>query len=203
MNSFEYFKFNINGISRNDIDAAYFLMSPERKEKCDRFRVEKEKIVCIAADMLLRKLLSERTGLSQNEIRFYEGNNGKPYLSDLSYFFNISHAGDYIAIALCKDAEIGIDIEKIRPVRHRLLSHFCTDSDMDFIFGDKKELFSDEVIEDREILTRVFRVWTYKEAYVKSIGESILEYAKMISYDEGNCVETRFKEYRQCIVVRD
>lgn len=201
MNDIECFKFNINEISRTEIDAAYFLMSEERREKCDRYKADKERLICIAADMQVRRLLSERTGIPAEELIFEYGEKGKPYLVNGRYFFNISHSGGYIAVVLSKNNEVGIDIEKIKPVKLRLLSHFCTEQDMAFIVGESKDAFCSDVIENFEILSRIFRVWTYKEAYVKSIGESIAERAKEFSFDEKNCIESHFSCYRQCIVV--
>ena len=59
------------------------------------------------------------------------------------------------------------------------------------------------LIEDKCILERVFRVWTYKEAYVKSIGGRLVGTAQTVSFDEAKCYESVFGEYRQCIVTTE
>ena len=56
------FRIHTKDISRSRIDAAYFLMSPERRERCDRYLREDDKVLCILSDMLLREKLSEKLG---------------------------------------------------------------------------------------------------------------------------------------------
>ena len=86
----EIFTLDIKKISRTEIDAAYFSMSSERRKKCDGFRFQSDKDLCVAADMLLRRVLSEKTGLPPEELVFSVSENGKPYLENGEYHFNVS-----------------------------------------------------------------------------------------------------------------
>lgn len=195
------FRICTKDISRSRIDAAYFLMSPERRERCDRFVREKDKILCILSDMLLRERLSEKLGANPEEFEFSIGENGKPYLHGNPCFFSVSHAGDYVAVALNEKHAVGIDIEKIRPIDFNMLSYFCTEKDVEFIFAGKTRVKG--TITDEKLLERAFRVWTYKEAYVKSVGGRLLQIAPKISFDEKNCQEDSFDGYRQCTVIAE
>ncbi|MBQ3537874.1 MAG: 4'-phosphopantetheinyl transferase superfamily protein [Clostridia bacterium] len=195
------FRIHTKDISRSRIDAAYFLMSPERRERCDRYLREDDKVLCILSDMLLREKLSEKLGIAREELEFSTGENGKPYLHGNPCFFSVSHAEEYVAVALNEKHSVGIDIEKIRPIDFNMLSYFCTEKDIDFIYQGTERVKG--TITDKMLLERAFRVWTYKEAYVKSVGGRLLKIAPKISYDEKNCQEDSFEGYRQCIVTAE
>ena len=66
---------------------------------------------------LRRKMLSEVVGVSADKLRFVDERDGKPQVLNADGCdFNISHSGDYVAVAVAQVA-VGVDIEKIRPVR--------------------------------------------------------------------------------------
>ena len=71
-----------------------------------------------SAESLARKMLAEATGEKPENIVFYRGENGKP-LTRLPLFFNCSHSGDHVVCAVSKK-EIGVDLERIRPVHERM-----------------------------------------------------------------------------------
>lgn len=181
----EIYKLDIRKISCENLRTAYFIMSEERKTKCRALRREEDRKLCIAADMLIRKILSEKCGIKPEDIIFSETQNGKPFSVNCSLPFSISHSGDYAAVAVGNKNSIGIDIEKIRPVKAGVMRYFCSDADVEYInAGQTKGL-----IEDPVILERLFRVWTFKESYVKCRGTGIGdETIKDISFDaECSC----------------
>lgn len=175
-------KQDIRKMSCNDLGAAYFVMSPERRKKCDKFINEHDKKLCIAADKLLRETLSELTGLKENELVFDVEDGGKPYLKNGECFFNISHSGDYVVVAAGKEKRVGIDIERIREVKTRLLTSVCVQKEIEYILGDI--VLPGEYLQDEKICERFFRVWTYKEAYLKFTGEGITDDLKKNIYGE-------------------
>ncbi len=189
----EIFTLDIKRISRTEIDAAYFSMSEDRRKRCDSLRFQADKDLCIAADMLLRRVLSEKLGIPAENIAFSATENGKPYLKNGSCHFSISHSGDIAAVAVNKNSPVGIDVEKIRPVPARIARRVFSESDMRFVFGDC--VVPDGKIEDRETLVRFYKVWTYKEAFVKMTGEGITDDLKSFSYEENNCVSMMFDGY--------
>lgn len=197
MNTTDVVILNTDKISRDEIKAAYFLMSAQRREKCDRFLRDEDKILCIVSDMLLRRELSQKTGILSENIEFIYGENGKPYLKNREYFFSVSHAGNMVAAAFNKDNEVGIDIEKIRPMKAGTLKFFCTDKDRDFIFSSAS---MPEIISEAESLDRIFRVWTFKEAYVKTVGGRFFELASSVSFDAAKCREGLVDDYRFCVI---
>ncbi len=185
VNNTNIYKLNIDTISRSEFGAAYFLMADERKARCDSYFREDDKKRCIAADMLLRRVLSEAVGIPEKLLEFGIYEKGKPYLKNQKCFFSVSHSGKAVAVAVNKDSEVGIDIEELRPVKASVAKHFFTQNEIEFVF--RRDFIPDGIIEDRETLERFFKVWTYKEAYVKMTGKGITDDIKKISYDEKNC----------------
>ena len=189
----EIYTLDIKKISRTEIDAAYFSMSSERRKKCDGFRFQSDKDLCVAADMLLRRVLSEKTGLPPEELVFSVSENGKPYLENGEYHFNVSHSGNMVAVAVNESCPVGIDVEKIRPVSARISKRVFSDADMRFVFDGP--VIPEGLLEDRETLLRFFTVWTYKEAFVKMTGEGICGNIKILSYDKNNCITEIYGDY--------
>lgn len=197
----EIFALDIKRISRTDIDAAYFSMSEDRRKKCDGFRFQAAKDLCIAADMLLRRVLSEKLGVPSEALSFAVTHKGKPYLQNGGYHFNISHSGDMVAVAVSKDSPVGIDIEQIKPVSAGIARRVFSEGDLCFVFGDA--VIPDGKIEDRDTLVRFFKVWTYKEAFVKMTGEGISDDLKCFSYDENKCSTRVFDDYVLTVITEN
>lgn len=86
-------------------------------------------------------------------VEFERTDRGKPILKDSEWRFNASHSGDYLLVALSRGREVGVDIERVRPVyyRERLVERF----------------FPDDVITDAESFCRA---WVRREALLKGIG---------------------------------
>lgn len=103
---------------------------------------------------LILKIASEKLGHTP-EIKI--GKNGKPYIDGLH--FNLSHSGNLIACAFSDD-EVGIDVEKIRSYRPRVLKSF-----------HPAEVARVEKSEDKD--TEFYKIWTMKEAYLKFLGTGI------------------------------
>lgn len=86
---------------------------------------------------------------------------GKPFLRGSDWRFNLSHSRGVRLLAIARGAELGIDVERVRPLRQRtaLLSR-C------FTVSEQARLAQ---ASDRELL----RHWAAKEALVKAIGRGI------------------------------
>lgn len=179
-------KLDIRTISRSDFDAAYFLMDEKRKEKCSGYKNDSDKKLCIAADMLLRKALSEIFSVNEKDFVFDVDERGKPYLVNYYCNFNISHSGDYIAICINKNKRVGIDIEKIRPVKRTLIERVCAEEEKQYIFSGFE--IKGSSFDEKELCERFFRVWTYKEAILKLTGEGIRGNLKEIVFSPEDCL---------------
>ncbi len=180
----EVFLLNTDEISSSVIADAYFVMSEERRAVCDNLKINEDKIRCISADYLARLVLSLKTGLSYKEIKFEKSRDGKPELVNGRGHFNISHSGKYVALAFNEQKRVGVDVEYIRPIKTGLLSRVCSDDEISFVFGSR--LIPSDTIGNKDILERFFRLWTYKEAFLKCIGTGIAAEIKKTPFDM-NC----------------
>lgn len=73
----------------------------------------------VAARWGLREALSRYLGEKPGEIELTEDERGKPRLAEdpLRLRFNLSHSGALALVAVCRDHEVGVDVERIEPGR--------------------------------------------------------------------------------------
>lgn len=192
-------KINIKEIGEGEYRSAYFLMSEQRKKKCSAYKNTDDKKLCIAADLLLRKMLSEKFSISKADIVIKTAENGKPYTEIPGAFFSLSHSGCYAAAAV-GESELGVDIEKIRPVKAGVARYFCSTADLQYIFGDKTDFAPAELLTQPEQLRRFFEVWTFKEAYFKRQGLGIWKYAAEIDFQPHKKLLEYPEHYVLCAV---
>lgn len=85
---------------------------------------------------------------------------GKPFLTN-GLNFNISHSGSLVVCALSVDANLGIDVERIKTIKIN-----------DFIKQWSKEEWNSISLADDTHL-EFFRFWTRKEAIIKANGKGL------------------------------
>ena len=118
---------------------ALALLPEERREKALRIRREEARLRSIGASLLLRA-----AGL---EPPFACGEHGKPYIPGGPHF-SLTHSGTLAALAV-SDTPVGLDIEKIAPVR-RAAARALTIAERRFAY-----------------------LWTRKEAVLKCTGAGL------------------------------
>lgn len=139
----------------------YHHLSDFRREKADRLRFDKNRLLSVGASVLLDYGLRE-WGLREKTMRYALDKNGKPYFEDHpSLHFNISHSEKQVLVALA-DREIGCDIEKIRPIDQRIAARFFCAEEYDRIMQEP-----DTAAQSRMF----FRLWTMKESFIKATGD--------------------------------
>ena len=128
------------------------LLPHERQEKIARYRFEKDKLLSLAAGLLIRRAIGE------SEIAL--GEHGKPYAQN-GVYFSVSHSGRVAAIAV-DDIELGLDVEELpAPDRLKIADRFYHPREREVVHAAEEE-------------ERAFcRIWTRKEAYLKMTGEGI------------------------------
>ncbi len=144
--------FTDNGL----FEKLYSALNESEKEKVDRIRPQKEKMLSLGARSLLRHALKEQ-GLDPDAVSILTGEHGKPYVKDNPFFFSISHSGDKVIVAV-SDKEIGCDIELVSDYNPKISERFFTPEENSFIDSraDKSAAF--------------YRVWTLKESFMKATG---------------------------------
>ncbi len=117
---------------------------------------------------LLRKLLSQYTGVEPRELEFTSGPNGKPaVVGGANPRFSLSRSQNIVVFALALREDLGVDVEVIRP--------------LDDFEGMVKRCLTAR--EGANLLRRCesgrleafFESWTCKEAYLKATGQGITD----------------------------
>ena len=153
-----------------------------RKEKADRLKDENKRKLSLAADMLVRKSISEELGIKKEDIVFETNENGKPYAVGLDIHFSLSHSGEYVFLAL-SDKPVGIDAEKVRDVNTDIADRMFTNEERQYVFK-----------EEEKIKERFFEIWTKKEAYVKMLGGKVSDFLGF-SVLEKNIETKKYEDY--------
>lgn len=138
-------------------DQLLSLLQPQRREQLLSFRSEMDRKRCGAAGLLLWEHLYH--GHPENYTVSYN-KTGKPHVCGAP-FFNLSHSGDFVMLAL-SDTPVGCDIE--RPRKSVLSHHVFHPRELDLISG-----ISPGEKRDRQFL----KLWTAKEAFLKALGTGI------------------------------
>ena len=163
-------------------DTWYARMPQTRRTRCDRFRQEADRKRCITAYALLSYALNELTGKRSCTWNVTEGADGKPYLTDIPVFFNISHSGERIALAL-SPMEVGCDVESKSANALSIAKRFFSENEHAYILAAP-----DEKTRSRDFT----RLWTMKESVVKCCGEGIRRPFRDFSVvdEEGGITDT-------------
>lgn len=138
------------------------LLNTEEKARAARFRFDRDQTCYILTRGVLRHLLGGYLQLPADELSFEVGEHGKPALSGAKLEFNVSHSGSYSLLGFCRGRRVGVDVEEIRPRK-------SVDLVAEHHFADG-ELAGVLEAEGDERLTRFYRCWTRKEAYMKATG---------------------------------
>ncbi|MED0766360.1 4'-phosphopantetheinyl transferase family protein, partial [Aneurinibacillus thermoaerophilus] len=143
----------------NDYQSLYPLLNRETKKKISRFLNESDKIRSLLSHLFLKYLISRELSRDLTDIELAYEKYGKPYLlSSKGLSFNISHSGEFIAIAISNE-NVGIDIQEYIDLDYEELAmRFFTKQEYNYISSasNVKENF--------------FRIWTLKESYLKARG---------------------------------
>lgn len=148
------------------LHACEALLSSDERRRAAAFHFEHLRHRYAFAHGVLRLLLGRYANQNPLDLLFSSGDQGKPRLvSAEGVEFNLSHSDDIALIGVTTGGEIGVDVEKIRPVddMQELAQRF-------FCPAESEDLNSVAAEQRREAF---FRCWTRKEAYLKAIGDGL------------------------------
>jgi 4'-phosphopantetheinyl transferase len=146
------------------------LDGPERL-RVGAYRQRADRARFAAVRGALRRLLGVRLGVSPAMVPLGTDAHGKPALRlpGPELVFNVSHSGDAGLIAIARAghiAQIGVDIERCRPVDALALAATA--------FSPAECAWLD-ACDDDERLDRFYALWTAREALAKATGLGIVE----------------------------
>ncbi len=157
-------KFKIHYKDYNIHDFEEFLSHAEIN-RARRYVFEKDRISFSYTRSILRCLLARHLKICSNQVVISEQRHQKPALigqQKNAMQFNVSHSGEYAMIAISKDKQVGIDIEKRKQeidFDGIATSHFSQD--------EIEEIANSKGVRKMESF---YRCWTRKEAIVKAAG---------------------------------
>ena len=124
-------------------------LPPERLEKMRQYLLPADRLRCLAGGLLMEIIAKGRKILYEKY--------GKPYLPEGPYF-NLSHAGDFVCLAVSETSPVGIDIELHRSE--------------DFLALGKTAFHPDEYsyLKEDSAAEKFYTIWTLKESYAKMFG---------------------------------
>jgi 4'-phosphopantetheinyl transferase len=150
------------------------LLSPDELERAARFRFEKHRRRYVVRRGQLRRLLGSYLGRPAGDLVFDYGERGKPAVAGEGdkppherLEFNLSDSEDLTVYAVAHGAEIGVDVEILRPMPDAL-----SISESFFSAPERETL---RAVPEERRAEAFFNCWTRKEAYLKAIGEGLSE----------------------------
>ncbi len=138
------------------------------------------------AHRLLRVCLA-KCGVDYNEnTAVVRGAQGKPSLAEYpDLHYNVTHSDGITACVVC-DTECGIDAERVREYRPNVIKRVFSEGE--------KTLIENAPDEEKNLL--FFRLWTLKEAYVKTLGIGISYPMNTVEFSfEGGEIRTDIEGY--------
>ncbi len=141
-------------------------LSADEQSRAERFAFERDRRRFITCRSMLRAVLATYLDCLPQEITLYYGRHGKPALADAaSLRFNVSHSQGLAMVAVCRDREVGIDLEAVRPLPTLLEVAACA-----FSPAEREAL---ERLAPEDHVAAFFNLWTRKEAFAKATGDGL------------------------------
>jgi 4'-phosphopantetheinyl transferase len=141
-------------------------LSRDERARAARFRFERDRRRFVVCRSRLRAILARYVGVSPGEIGFVYGEHGKPALAppwdQTQIEFNLSHTQELAVVAVSREKPLGIDVERVRPVRgtQKIVARY---------FSPREQGLLDR-LGSADLLTGFHTVWTRKEACLKAAG---------------------------------
>ena len=148
-------------------DACLATLSPEERQRAERFAFGRHRRQYVFAHGLLRFSLSGFTpDVDPADWSFTTDRYGRPFVSaplvSGDVYFSLSHTEGCVACAVSPCRFIGVDVEQLRNARS-LFATACSNF-------SSEEADALRTLPPAELMDRFFDYWTLKEAYLKARG---------------------------------
>ncbi len=143
-------------LTERDLFAFFAALPPGRRAYAARYRHAVDRATAAVGFLLVSRMIRDRDpDFSPSDWTI--GEHGKPFLPDAPVAFSLSHA-DGLCAAVLSDRPIGLDVERIRPLRPAMLPRFCTPDEIALCENDPD---------------LAVKIWTQREAKAKENGRGI------------------------------
>jgi 4'-phosphopantetheinyl transferase len=143
------------------------LLDSREQERATRFRFPEDRARFIAGRGLLRHGLRRYAPRVPASIEMTYSSLGRPFVPTAhdAPRFSISHTRDLVALAFADEAQVGVDLEYMKPSvdMQELAERILSEEDFETFQG----------VPPGDRLAAFYRLWTRKEAYLKARGEGI------------------------------
>ena len=148
------------------------MLAADEHERAVRFIRARDRRRFVRCRAALREILGEVLGEPPASLRFRAAKQGKPELDRTGglsrtagrcrFRFNVSHSSELALIAVCWGRELGVDIERIRPIGEadRIVASF---------FSPAEQVEFTAIADDARPQA-FLSGWTRKEAILKGMG---------------------------------
>ncbi|MCT7375573.1 4'-phosphopantetheinyl transferase family protein [Chelativorans salis] len=152
-------------VGMDDLPRYVTALSDGEFARASRFVHERDRLRFIVGRGKLREIIGRYLGVPARRLSFAYNVFGKPRLavSRPPLHFNLSHAAGMAVLAVSDRYHVGIDIEKIVPLKEDVAGHFFSPSERLALRGVRRGNY----------LEAFYRCWTRKEAFVKAHGAGL------------------------------
>jgi 4'-phosphopantetheinyl transferase len=151
------------------VDSDGVWLTPAERRHAETLRSEAVRARFVLTRSWLRGLLGRYLNAHPGDIELDANEHGKPRLAGLAdgegLVFNLSHSGEFAALAFARDTLLGVDIEVPRERRNL--------GGMAAICLSPAELTNWQARPPDLQLAEFLRLWVCKEAFVKAVGRGL------------------------------
>ena len=143
------------------------ILSGDELERGAGYRFARDRDRFVVARAVLRMILGECLGVDPAEVPLSHGPFGKPEVplgADGSrLFFSVAHSGGLAFFAVSRAAEVGIDVERVRPA-------VFESAWAPMWLSCEERMLLEQVADPWWRQQAMFDLWTRKEAFLKGLG---------------------------------
>jgi 4'-phosphopantetheinyl transferase len=170
-------------VDLQELEALLHRLSPSEQKRVCGLLEERAVRQYIVSRAMQRQLLANYVGGHPSEISFGVVAMGKPTLSkpnDIGLTFNTTHSGDLVIIAVTANRDVGVDVEKVRPITRALqvAKRFFSEIEYETLAALPEEQL------DRAFLS----IWVKREGTAKARGDSV--WRGLASWKNGELEES-------------
>ena len=138
-------------------------LSKEERTRAVRFHFATDRDRFVVARGILRAILARYVNTTATRLRIRQGISGKPFLVDHRHLrFNVSHTSSTMLVAVTREREVGVDIERLD---HNIAIEELAEATLSM--GERRVL---DGLDGKPRRTAFLTFWTRKEALVKADG---------------------------------
>jgi 4'-phosphopantetheinyl transferase len=140
------------------------ILDEQERRRTARFYFSPDKVRYSVCHANMRRILGSYLRRPPESLIYREAEGGKPELvltaDELPLRFNLSHSKSIALLAISLNAEVGVDVEDIRPIER----------DVAIRFFSPTEIANMASLDGDALLDAFYRCWTRKEAILKVEG---------------------------------